>query len=132
MKIFIFAALLVLSQQGITQETITVRKYDKVYTFVEVMPQFPNVDSLLYNYLARRIVYPDSAKQNQIQGKVFTSFIVEIDGSISNLKTERSPHPLLSAEAIRVIMLMPNWIPGEQNGKAVRVRYVLPIYFKLS
>lgn len=129
----IILLLLVLSSQRLTaQDAITVRKNNEIFSVVDQMPQFPDGDSLLYNYLAKRIVYPDSAKQNQIQGKVFTSFIVEIDGSLSNLKTERSPHPLLSSEAIRVIMLMPNWIPGKQNGKAVRVKYVLTIYFKLS
>lgn len=73
---------------------------------------------------------PEFAVENDIQGTVSLSFIIEKDGSLSNIKVIKSPHKVLSDEAIRIVELMPNWKPGKQRGKAVRVRNQLPIIFK--
>lgn len=105
---------------------------DAPYSFVEQMPEFPGGEKALLGFLMHTVKYPVEAMEKGFQGKVFVSFIVEKDGSISHLKTQISVHPLLDAEAIRVVKAMPRWIPGRQNGKAVRVTYTVPINFVLQ
>lgn len=85
----------------------------------------------LSNFLAKNTVYPDDAKTNRIQGLVYVSFIVEKDGSLSNVKIFRERHPNLDNEALRVVSLMKNWTPGKYNNKAVRTWHVLPFAFRL-
>lgn len=104
---------------------------DEVIPFLpsEDMPVFPgNVQK----WIAKNVKYPDLAAYNDIQGKVLVQFVVERDGSVSNIKVVRSVDPTLDKEAIRVISQMPKWKPGKQRGKAVRVSYTLPIAFKLG
>lgn len=103
-----------------------------VYDIVEKMPQFPAGNDGLLKHINKNLKYPSSAVKNNIQGIVYVSFIVEKDGTISDIKVLRTINDDLSAEAIRVISKFPRWIPGELNGKMVRVRYNLPIRFKLS
>jgi len=103
----------------------------KVYEIVEDMPTFPGGITELMNYLSKNTHYPASTKRDGIQGRVVVSFIVEPDGSISNAKLVRSIDANLDQEALRVVSEMPNWTPGKQGGNAVRVRYSLPIAFKL-
>ena len=103
----------------------------KVYEVVEDMPTFPGVVTELMNYLSKNTHYPAATKRDGIQGRVVVSFIVEPDGSISNVKLVRSIDANLDQEALRVVSEMPNWTPGKQGGNAVRVRYSLPIAFKL-
>jgi TonB family protein len=102
---------------------------DDVLTFVEQMPEF-NGD--LYEYLNQSINYPVIAKENKIEGKVIAQFIVEKDGSISNASVLKKMGWGMDEETLRVINNMPNWKPGKQNGKTVRVRYTLPVSFKLK
>lgn len=104
---------------------------DKVFDVVEDMPQFPGGSSAMFDYLSKSIQYPYTAKANGIQGRVVCSFIVERDGSISNVKVFKGVDPSLDKEAQRVILSMPRWIPGKQNGKTIRVKYTIPVTFRL-
>jgi protein TonB len=99
------------------------------YTKVDEMPDFPGGETALRQFLFTNIRYPAKALEKNIQGNVYVDFIIETDGSISEIWVPNSIHPLLDAEAIRVVHLMPNWIPGKQNGKPVRVKYCVPIRF---
>ena len=105
---------------------------NKVYEVVEQMPSFPGGNSAMMQYLANNIKYPVAAQEKRIQGRVVTSFIVEPDGSISNVWVTRRVHPTLDHEAMRVVRSMPRWNPGKQNGKAVRVKYNVPTSFRLQ
>ena len=104
----------------------------KVYEIVEDMPAFPGGVTELMNYLSKNTHYPAATKRDGIQGRVVVSFIVEPDGSISNAKLVRRVDPSLDQEALRVVAEMPKWIPGKQNGAAVRVKYNVPVTFKLQ
>jgi protein TonB len=84
------------------------------------------------NFINKNMKYPAKAKESHIQGKVYVQFIVEKDGSISEVKIRRGANKLLDDEALRVIRMMPDWKPGSMRGKIVRVRYTLPITFSLS
>ncbi len=105
---------------------------DEVFVVVEHNPEFHGGMEGLYQYLATNIHYPDEAKAKKIEGKVFVSFVIERDGSVTGVKTIRSPHPSLTEEAERVVKAMPKWKPGKQRGKKVRVQYTLPINFQLN
>ncbi len=113
-----------------TNDQQTSKRPTEVYTVVEDLPKF--ADGPVQAFLAKNIRYPVEAQKNGIQGRVICQFIVETDGSISSVQVVRSIGPLLDAEACRVIYSMPKWIPGKQRGQIVRVKYTLPIIFKLS
>jgi len=102
---------------------------DRAYDVVEQQPLFPGEVSV---WLGQNMHYPAMAEENGIQGTVVCQFVVEKDGSISNVTVLRSADPLLDAEAVRVIRQMPLWSPGMKDGQPVRVRYTLPISFKLQ
>ena len=104
----------------------------KVFDVVEQMPQYKGGDQALMDYLNKSIKYPVIAEENGIQGRVVCTFVVERDGSISDVKVVRSVDPSLDKEAVRVLKAMPKWIPGKQNGSAVRVKFTLPVTFKLQ
>ena len=104
----------------------------KVFDVVEQMPSFPGGDAELMKFLSTHIKYPVVAEENGIQGRVIATFVVERDGSISDVKVIKSVDPSLDKEAIRVLKSMPKWIPGKQNGSAVRVKYTVPVTFKLQ
>lgn len=103
-----------------------------IYDVVEVEPQFIGGEEAMQKFIKENIRYPVEAIQNGYDGKVFVMFVVEHDGSISNVKIARGAHPLLNDEALRVIRLMPNWKPGYHKDIAVRTRVVTPIVFKLD
>ena len=105
---------------------------EDVFMVVEETPEFPGGTVALLEYLRTNIKYPKECKENNIQGRVLVSFIVETDGSITNANVVRGVDPSLDAEALRVILGMPNWKPGKQRGSAVRVQYTVPVNFKLS
>ena len=100
---------------------------EKVYDVVEEMPSFPGGQLALMQYL-----YPFEAQENGVQGRVIINFVVEDDGSISHVKVAKSADPALDREAMRVVETMPKWIPGKQNGECVRVRYSVPVVFRLK
>lgn len=104
----------------------------KVFDVVEQMPSFPGGPSALFEYLSKNIKYPVVAEENGIQGRVIVSFVVERDGSITDVRVVKSVDPSLDKEAQRVVKSMPRWIPGKQNGSAVRVKYTVPVTFRLQ
>ncbi len=101
------------------------------FTIVEEMPSFPGGQEELMKYIGKEMKYPEEAVDNGIEGTVFIAFVVEPDGMITEAKVLRGIGGGCSEEAVRVVKGMPNWKPGKQNGKTVRVRYNLPIRFKL-
>lgn len=105
---------------------------EKVFDVVEQMPQFPGGDAALFEYLSNHIKYPTIAEENGVQGRVIVTFVVERDGSITDVKVVKSVDPSLDREASRVVKGMPRWIPGKQNGSAVRVKYTVPVTFRLQ
>lgn len=105
---------------------------NKVFDVVEQMPSFPGGPSALMKYLSENVRYPVVAQENGVQGRVVVSFVVEKDGHITDVKVVRSVDPSLDKEAARVVKSMPSWIPGKQNGSAVRVKYNVPVSFKLQ
>lgn len=110
----------------------TVSDKEKVYQVVEQQPSFPGGREELFKYLAYNVRYPIDAAKNKIEGRVLVTFVVEHDGSISNVNVANSVYPSLDKESIRVVSGMPKWIPGKANGKTVRVKYTIPITFRLS
>jgi len=104
----------------------------KVFDVVEQMPQFPGGPSALFEYLSKNIKYPVVAEENGVQGRVIVTFVVERDGSITDVKVVKSVDSSLDKEAQRVVRSMPHWIPGKQNGSAVRVKYTVPVTFRLQ
>ncbi|KAA5533672.1 energy transducer TonB [Taibaiella lutea] len=102
----------------------------KIFTMVDQTAEFPGGMSEMRTYLAKSIHYPDSAKKNNIQGKVVLQFIVNKDGSISDVDIMHNLAGGCGAEARRVVLAMPKWKPGMMNGQAVDMYYTLPIYFK--
>lgn len=104
----------------------------KIFDVVEEMPSFPGGNGALMSYLASNIKYPVVAQENGVQGRVTVSFVVERDGSISDVRVARSVDPSLDREAQRVVKSMPKWKPGKQNGSAVRVKYTVPVVFRLQ
>ena len=104
----------------------------KVFDVVEQMPSFPGGQSALLQYLSSNIKYPVVAEENGVQGRVIVTFVVEMDGSITDVKVVKSVDPSLDKEAQRVVKSMPKWIPGKQNGAAVRVKYTVPVTFRLQ
>ncbi len=104
----------------------------KVFDVVEQMPQFPGGPQALFEYLSSHIKYPVVAEENGVQGRVIVTFVVERDGSITDVRVAKSVDPSLDKEAQRVVKSMPRWIPGKQNGAAVRVKYTVPVTFRLQ
>lgn len=105
----------------------------EVFMVVETMPEFPGGQAALFKYLSENVKYPVIAQENGIQGRVICQFVVNKDGSIVDVEVVRSGgDPSLDKEAVRVIKSMPKWSPGKQRGKAVRVKYTVPVNFKLQ
>lgn len=104
---------------------------NKVYESVEVMPEFPGGQAELLKFVAKSIKYPTEAQRRGAQGRVIVKFVVETNGSISNIHVVKGIDPLLDAEAIRVCTTMPTWAPARQEGKAVRCYYTIPVTFGL-
>lgn len=104
---------------------------NKVYESAEVMPEFPGGQAELLKFVAKSIKYPTEAQRRGAQGRVIVKFVVETNGSISNIHVVKGIDPLLDAEAIRVCTTMPTWAPARQEGKAVRCYYTIPVTFRL-
>ena len=134
MKKFIIMALMAVF--GLTtvsaQKTVVAQKNQKVFDIVEQMPEYPGGQAALFEYLSKNIKYPADAEKKKVEGKVFVTFVVDADGKITDVSLMRKVFPSLDAEAVRVISAMPNWIPGKQKGQVVRVKYTVPIMFRLK
>ena len=105
---------------------------NKVFDVVEQMPSFPGGMPALMQWLSQNIKYPVIAAENGVQGRVIVQFVVEKDGSVTDVHVAKSVDPSLDKEATRVVKAMPKWNPGKQNGSAVRVKYTVPVMFKLQ
>lgn len=103
-----------------------------VFFIVEDMPEFPGGELALRKYIAENVRYPEMAKENEIQGTVYVRFVVNEKGAVTNVEVLRGVDPLLDAEAIRVVKSLPNFKPGKQRGKAVKVSHSVPIKFALQ
>ena len=103
----------------------------KVYDVVEQMPQFPGGDKAMTDFFDKNLRWPGDP-ENNIQGRVIVTFVVERDGLVTNAKVVKSLHPSFDAEALRLVQAMPRWIPGRQHRMAVRVKYTIPITFRLK
>jgi protein TonB len=122
----------VLKAQQVVVDEKPAEEETKIFDVVEQMPTFPGGDAALMKYLSDHIKYPVVAEENGIQGRVICTFVVERDGSITDVKVMKSVDPSLDKEAIRVLKGMPHWIPGKQNGSAVRVKFTVPVTFRLQ
>lgn len=116
----------------VTSAPIEEEEDNVVFQVVEKMPSFPGGDSQLFKFLNDNVKYPVIAQENGVQGRVICQFVVNRDGSIVDVEVVRSVDASLDKEAIRVIKSMPKWSPGQQRGKPVRVKYTLPVNFKLQ
>ena len=105
---------------------------DSIYNTCEVMPQFPGGEQAMMKFVSSNVHYPEEAKEKGIEGRVFVGFVVEKDGSVSEVKVLKGIGKLCDEEAVRVVKSMPKWKPGRQDGKPVRVHYNMPFNFKLS
>jgi len=130
--LFSVVLLLFISTSSYAQLKNTPNDSDEVFRIVEVMPSFPGGNDMMMAFLKTITVYPDSARLNNIEGTVYVSFIVGKDGHLSDIYLVRGKNKFLDAEALRVVRLMPAWIPGRQNDKNVRVQFTLPIKFTLK
>jgi periplasmic protein TonB len=108
------------------------RDSNEIFVFVEDSPDFPGGIDSLFAFIHRVRIYPQEAQDSSIQGTVYVSFVVEKDGSLSDIKIIRGVCPSLNAEALRVMKMMPKWKPGKQRGKPVRVKFNMPIAFRLQ
>ena len=124
----------VLQEPGTIYDEPSPEKADtnKVWTEIEQMPQFPGGDAELLRFISMNLKSNFDCDCNQIQGKVICRFIIDIDGSVTKPEVVRGLYRYLDAEALRVIKLLPKFIPGKQNGKVVRVWYTVPVTFKLE
>ena len=105
---------------------------DKIFFTTEQQPEFPGGMTELMKYLQKSINYPANCEKESIQGRVVVQFVINKDGSICEANVVKPVHPQLDAEALRVVNAMPNWIPGKQKGERVRVRFTLPVNFRLQ
>ena len=105
---------------------------DAIFVVVENNPEFPGGSDSLYAYIARNIKYPETAKKEKIEGRVFVTFVIEKDGQVSNAKILRDIGGGCGEEAIRVVKSMPKWKPGTQRGNPVRFQFNLPVSFMLG
>lgn len=117
---------------GPTGPVVEVVEDETIYQIVEENPSFPGGDAACMKWLAENIKYPAICVDQGIQGRVIATFVVNKDGSIVDIEIVRSPDPYLSKEAERVLKLMPRWKPGKQRGKPVRVKFSLPVMFRLQ
>jgi len=121
------------AKEALVTEPVKPREEEnKVFDVVEQMPSFPGGMAALMAYLQKSIKYPPFAEENGIQGRVVCTFVVERDGSVTDVRVAKSVDPSLDKEAVRVVSAMPKWIPGKQNGQSVRVKYTLPVTFRLQ
>ena len=103
----------------------------KVYDVVERMPCFPGGDQKMLDFIEKNLHYPKECAENGIQGRVIIDFVVERNGTLTNIRVVKSVNPALDKEALRIVKLMPKWIPGKQCDKKVRVKCIIPIPFRL-
>jgi len=127
--LLLFTVIFLFPEKAICQSEVEIE--EEIFVVVETMPEFKGGNENLFSYIGKNVEYPKQAKEDEIEGMVIVSFVVEKDGSISNPKVLRGAHPLLDEEALRLVSSMPLWKPGLQRGEPVRVQFNLPIRFSL-
>ncbi|MBX2980058.1 MAG: energy transducer TonB [Flavobacteriales bacterium] len=126
-KLLVFALVAMAPGFSMAQEPADTA--ETTTTYIETMPGFPGGEAALFKYLAREAEYPKELAKQGIGGTVYVTFEIDAEGNVQNVRTLRGVHPLLDAEAERVVRSMPRWTPGTQRGKPVRVQYNMPIKF---
>lgn len=119
-----------LSNESFSQNTQTVSSEETIYTRVDKMPEYPGGQVALVKFLSKNIKYPSKYKKDKVNGRVFVSFVIDKTGKVTQSKVTKSLNEECDKEALRVINLMPNWIPGEKDGKKVDVQFGLPVNFE--
>ena len=114
------------------QKTVVSQSNQNLYDQVEQMPEFPGGMPAMIDFLQTNLKYPEDAIKQDVGGRVMVMFVVETDGSLSNVRVARNVFPSLDAEAVRVVKTMPKWKPGKEKGRLVRVNYTLPVVFTLK
>ena len=114
------------------QKTVVSQSNQNIYNAVEQVPEFPGGMPAMMEFLQTNIKYPKDAIKQNVGGRVMVMFVVETDGSLSNVRVARKVFPSLDAEAVRVVKAMPKWKPGKEKGRAVRVNFTMPIVFSLK
>ena len=113
------------------QKTVVSQTNQKVYDTVDQMPEYPGGMQAMIEFLQTSMKYPEDAAKQKVEGRVMVQFVVETDGSVSGVHVAKQVFPSLDAEAIRVVQAMPKWTPGKNGGQVVRVKYNLPIVFRM-
>ena len=113
------------------QKTVVSQTNQKVFDTVEQMPEYPGGMQAMIEFLQTNMKYPEDAAKQKVEGRVMVQFVVETDGSVSDVHVAKQVFPSLDAEAIRVVQAMPKWTPGKDKGRVVRVKYNLPIVFRM-
>lgn len=125
----LISLLYTLNTQSQTKSQYKSSETEEVFTIVEQMPSFPGGEKELYRFIGLTITYPVEAQVNNESGKIYVSFVVNTDGNLTDIRILRGISKSLNNEALRIVSLMPRWIPGTQGGTAVKVRFYLPIRF---
>ena len=113
------------------QKTVVSQTDPKVFDTVEQMPEYPGGMQAMIEFLQTNMKYPEDAAKQKVEGRVMVQFVVETDGSVTDVHVAKQVFPSLDAEAIRVVQAMPKWTPGKDKGRVVRVKYNLPIVFRM-
>ena len=113
------------------QKTVVSQTDPKVFDTVEQMPEYPGGMQAMIEFLQTNMKYPEDAAKQKVEGRVMVQFVVETDGSVSDVHVAKQVFPSLDAEAIRMVQAMPKWTPGKDKGRVVRVKYNLPIVFRM-
>ena len=113
------------------QKTVVSQTNQKVFDTVEQMPEYPGGMQAMIAFLQTNMKYPEDAAKQKVEGRVMVQFVVETDGSVSDVHVAKQVFPSLDAEAVRVVQAMPKWTPGKEKGNVVRVKYNLPIVFRM-
>jgi protein TonB len=132
MKLILLVGLILLTSNLFAQEKTDSTHSSEIILVAENSPQYPGGYSELHKFINEKLSYPKQARKKRIQGKVVITFIVERDGTIGDITVEQSVDPLLDNESIRVVKLMPKWIPAHQKGRTVRCRMAIPFGFVLD
>ena len=119
-------------QKAKNKKVDVVEVYGEIYDYVEQMPIFPGGQEALFRFIIKNLKYPLIAERNGIQGRVLVSFVITKEGIVTNVNIAKSADPSLNKEALRVIRMLPDWTPGRKDGKAVNVKYIVPVEFRLQ
>lgn len=128
----LFFSGVLFAQNDEVSDPISFDSQEEIFDFTDPQAQFPGGQVEMYKWIKTNFRYPVEALKDSISGKVFVQFVVEKSGDISNIIVLKTPSKILSLEAVRLMKAMPQWEPGKLEGKAVRSRYTLPIFFKLT